>query len=187
MSDRETKILDAAIQVLGTRGTRHLTHRAVDEQAGLPLGSTSNRFRTRETLLARVLRRILEQEIATWRRVAVPVGADGFAQAVGHLVRDLSGDGRVLTLARYAIFVEAATQPSLQRQIAEAQQRLTDWAAPLIAALGSTDPVRHLRLLLSLVDGMLTSQLASPDPEFDPETAITTMLRGMLPTLSSRH
>jgi DNA-binding transcriptional regulator YbjK len=183
MSDRETQILDAAIQVLGTRGTRHLTHRAVDDQAGLPLGSTSNRFRTRESLLAGVLKRILEREIATWNRLAgapVPVDPDRFAHAVGHLVRDLSSDGRVLTLARYAIFVEAATQPALQRQIAEAQEQLTAWAVPLIAALGSADPAKHLRLLLSLIDGLLANQLASPDPQFDPDTAIATMLRGML-------
>jgi DNA-binding transcriptional regulator YbjK len=183
MSDRETRILDAAIQVLGTRGTRHLTHRAVDEQAGLPLGSTSNRFRTRDSLLAGVLTRILEQEIAAWSGLAgaaVPVEPDRFAQAVGRLVRDLSDGNRVLTLARYAIFVEAATQPALQRQIAEAQHRLTTWAVPLIAALGSTDPARHLRLLLSLIDGMLSNQLASPDPAFDPDTGIATMLLGML-------
>jgi DNA-binding transcriptional regulator YbjK len=184
MSERETRILDAAIQVLGTRGTRHLTHRAVDDQAGLPLGSTSNRFRTRESLLTGVLHRILEQEMATWSRLAGtvdPVDPRGFAQAAGRLVQNLSGDGRVLTLARYAIFIEAATQPPLQRQIAQAQQRLISWAVPLIAALGSAEPANHLRLLLSLIDGLLTNQLASPDPDFDPGTAIATMLRGMLP------
>ncbi|MEJ3744591.1 TetR family transcriptional regulator [Actinomycetes bacterium KLBMP 9797] len=183
MVPRETQILDAAIEVLGTRGTRHLTHRAVDAEAGLPLGSTSNRFRTREALLAGVLGRVLEREIETWGRlagVALPLAPDGFATAVAALVRELAGSGRVLTLARYAIFVEAATQPALQRQIAEALERLTAWATPIVAALGSTDPARHLRMLLSLIDGMLANQLANPDPAFDPHAAISALLRGIL-------
>src|SRR5262245_42599709 len=51
MKSRELVLLDAAIEVLAERGTRGLTHRAVDARAGLPLGSTSNRFRTRNALL----------------------------------------------------------------------------------------------------------------------------------------
>ncbi|PXY24627.1 TetR/AcrR family transcriptional regulator [Prauserella muralis] len=182
MSDRETQLLDAAIDVLGTRGTRHLTHRAVDARAGLPLGSTSNRFRTRESLLAGVLGRILDREIAAWTTLGTvdPADRDGFTRSAGRLVRELSTGGRVLTLARHAIMVEAAAHPPLQRQIADAQRRLIAWAAPLVAALGSADPERHLRLLLALIDGLLTNQLAHPDPEFDPETAIATLLRGML-------
>ena len=33
---RQAEILDAAIETLGTRGMRGLTHRAVDQVAGLP-------------------------------------------------------------------------------------------------------------------------------------------------------
>jgi DNA-binding transcriptional regulator YbjK len=181
LAPREAQILDAAIQVLGTRGTRHLTHRAVDKAAALPLGSASNRFRTREALLSAVLGRVLELEMSTWDQLASkPLDPDEFAHTVGQLARNLSDTGKILTLARYAIFVEAATQPALQQQIADAQQQLTAWAAPLIAALGSADPAKHLRMLLSLIDGMIANQLANPAPDFDPGTAIAVMLRGIL-------
>ncbi|WP_052466049.1 TetR family transcriptional regulator [Mobilicoccus massiliensis] len=49
-------------------GVHALTHRAVDEAAGLPQGSTSNRFRTRQALITAVAEEIarlrLERGIA---------------------------------------------------------------------------------------------------------------------------
>lgn len=48
---RRIEIADAALAVLAAEGSRGLTHRAVDEAAGLPSGSTSNHFRTRSALL----------------------------------------------------------------------------------------------------------------------------------------
>lgn len=191
-------MLDAAIQVLGTRGMRQLTHRAVDEQAGVPPGSTSNHFRTREALLSGVLDRILEQEIAGWNRVAetmapdetvprdktvlrdktVPLDEDRFVAVLGSLVDHLSSRDRVLTLARLAVFAEAATNPALQRRIGEAQRRLLTWAAPLAAGLGLREP-RQLKALLALIDGLLVNQFANPDPEFDAVPAISALLSGL--------
>ena len=51
---------DAAIAVLADHGGRGLTHRAVDQAAGLPPGTTSNYARTREALLTLALTRIAE-------------------------------------------------------------------------------------------------------------------------------
>ena len=51
---------DAAIAVLADHGGRGLTHRAVDQAAGLPPGTTSNYARPREALLTLALTRIAE-------------------------------------------------------------------------------------------------------------------------------
>ena len=47
----KVRVLEAAVELLGTEGLRALTHARVDAQAGLPKGSTSNYFRTRAQLL----------------------------------------------------------------------------------------------------------------------------------------
>ncbi|GIJ76439.1 hypothetical protein SAMN05443287_10245 [Micromonospora phaseoli] len=183
MDARQQQLLDAAITVLGTRGARHLTHRAVDDQAGLPTGSTSNRYRTREALLAGVLTRILQLETAGWNHFAgtlAPIAPDSFATQLGTLVHHLATTGRALTLARLAIFAEAAHQPALQQQIARGRHDLAAWATPLLAALGADHPATALRLLLALVDGLLNNQLASPDPAFDPTAAVTALLPAIL-------
>ncbi len=188
MTDRETRLLDAAIDVLGTRGMRQLTHRAVDTTAGLPLGSTSNRFRTRASLLAGVLQRILERETAMWTRLAIEIRiptVEAVGGAIGRLLEELSDDGRVLSQARRTVFVEAANQPTLRREIARAQQEIGAWMGPLLTELGSADPVRDVHHLLALMDGLVGNQLASPSPDFDPSTAVTAMLRGL--TTSHAH
>ena len=44
--------VDEAVDLLGEQGVRAVTHRAVDAAAGLPVGATSNLFRTREALFS---------------------------------------------------------------------------------------------------------------------------------------
>ncbi|WP_150958242.1 TetR/AcrR family transcriptional regulator [Microbacterium testaceum] len=64
MTDRATHVLAAAVRVLASQGARGLTHRAVDAAAALPLGSTSNLFRTRRDLVAAVVDAMLESDRA---------------------------------------------------------------------------------------------------------------------------
>ncbi|MFC7648743.1 TetR/AcrR family transcriptional regulator [Streptosporangium lutulentum] len=59
---RAELIAETAVTLLAERGMRGLTHRAVDEAAGLPPGSTSNLARTRSALLELTLARLTEVE-----------------------------------------------------------------------------------------------------------------------------
>lgn len=64
-SPRAARIVNnAAIAILAGRGMRGLTHRAVDEAAGLPSGTTSNYAPTRAALIELSLARMTELEIA---------------------------------------------------------------------------------------------------------------------------
>ena len=65
---RARQVADAAIAVLADHGARGLTHRAVDQAAGLPPGTTSNYARTREALLTLTLTRIAELDARGGRR-----------------------------------------------------------------------------------------------------------------------
>ena len=176
---RQDLVLDAAIRVLGTGGSRALTHRAADTEAGLPLGSTSNLFRTREALLSGVLGQILKHETQAWAALGAGLTPQNFAEVVGGFVTSLAGRRRDLTLARKAIFLEATFSPGLRHQIAEGQRRLAEWAAPLVAGLGSSRPEADLRLILAFIDGLLSAQLANPVRDFDPAAALTVLMRGL--------
>lgn len=182
MSDRETLLLDAAIQVLAEGGIRRLTHRAVDAQAGLPLGSTSNRFRTRDALLGGVLQRLLERETALWTRLSLDTSThsiDEFAGRLGSVVESLGDTERALTVARHAVFAEAMQQPALRTALDTARRQLTEALSPLLIELGSRNP-GDLRRLLALVDGLLLSQLIDPAPDLAPGTAIAALLHGLI-------
>ena len=49
--ERRKRILDTAVDILADTGIGGVTHRQVDDRAGLPAGTTSNYFRTRLALL----------------------------------------------------------------------------------------------------------------------------------------
>src|SRR6185295_7041646 len=65
--ERRAQLLDTAIDILADTGVGGLTHRLVDERAGLPSGTTSNYFRTRLALLEAATAHVAEQH---WQRVA---------------------------------------------------------------------------------------------------------------------
>jgi DNA-binding transcriptional regulator YbjK len=185
MPTRREEILDAAVTVLGTEGARHLTHRAVDAAGGLPAGSTSNLFRTRDALLAGIVEHFAARERAAWEAVAQqvqPDTADDLAVALATLVRQAtSGPDRVLTLARYGLFVEAGLRPELQDCLAASAAGIRAWGATWLRRIGSADPDRACRVLLDHLDGVMLHQVAFPDPEFDPLPALRTLLRALAP------
>src|ERR1700722_9492734 len=61
---RRRTLADAVIEVLGTAGIHKLSHRAVDERAGLPAGTAANYFPRRDDLLAAAAERVAELHVA---------------------------------------------------------------------------------------------------------------------------
>ncbi|MGW3073143.1 MULTISPECIES: TetR/AcrR family transcriptional regulator [unclassified Kitasatospora] len=178
---RPTLIADAAITLIAERGLRGLTHRAVDEEAGLPSGSTSNLARTRAALLELALTRIVERETeehpvltaepsaaasptpACARDLLVRVGADLLHQALT--------TGRRLTLARLELALEATRRPELRAVYDRLGGRFADIAAALLARSGSAAPTADARRLIRWCDGVLFNATAGsghwhvPSPE----------------------
>ena len=59
--ERRQALIDAAIEVLAREGARGLTFRAVDAEAGVPTGTASNYFASRDDLFTQVGGRIYER------------------------------------------------------------------------------------------------------------------------------
>ncbi len=57
-TNREDLLADTGLAILAEHGLRGVTHRAIDRAAGLPEGSCSNHFRTRDQLIAALGKRI---------------------------------------------------------------------------------------------------------------------------------
>ncbi|ASR39010.1 hypothetical protein BAY61_05950 [Prauserella marina] len=185
MKGKQDQVLDAAIRVLGTKGTRALTHRAVDAEAGVPAGSTSNYFRTREALLSGLLGRLSELETASWREFAEALDAEAmadtgrFAEAVGGLAGELAGPARTFTLARHAVFLEAAVNERLRQQIVLRRAELESQGTRWLRALGSSRPSADFWAIMALLDGLLLHETTAPGAAFAPSPAIGALLRGL--------
>lgn len=167
MVTRREQLLDAAIEVVGTRGLRALTHRAVEAQAGLPAGSTSNLFRRRTDLVAGVLERLLERETAAWEGIVDDAPRDGAdrVEAVADLLAErvlvLTAPMRALTVTRFALYHEAALDPSLRELIAHARTRVEHGMADWLARLGVRIEPPAIAVLLSTMNGMLVERVST--------------------------
>jgi AcrR family transcriptional regulator len=179
MAGRREELLDAAITVLGERGIHSLTHRAVDTAAGLPAGSASNHFRTRDALLDAVVERFAARDRAVWEDIAVrlcPTTPQELARALPPAARPATGPHRAVSLARYAILVEAGIHPPLRAQLTATGARVNAWFMNWLRIAGSTDPERDAPIIMNHWTGLILHQLANPDPAFNPSEQITAIV-----------
>jgi TetR/AcrR family transcriptional regulator, regulator of biofilm formation and stress response len=171
---RRQLLLETTLSVIETEGVAAVTHRRVAELAGVPLGSTTYWFASRQEMLTEALAHFARLDIETVRRRFAPAGrrpsrrklVDEF---VAYLMPQF-GANRSHTAAQYALLQEAAREPALEpavRAWTEAwQAALTD----LFAALGAGRPGLEARMFLAMMDGLSLVQLAAPDEKFEHET-----------------
>jgi DNA-binding transcriptional regulator YbjK len=156
-------VADAALALLAERGMRGLTHRAVDEAAGLPQGSTSNLARTRQALLELAVRRLAEREARVLALHEMPdprAGLDVLVDALALATHRALTRNRELTLARYELALEATRRPELRAYFDATGARFREQLGTLVTAMGSADPARHVLSLVAWADGLMFSCVA---------------------------
>lgn len=155
--DRRGQLADAAITLIARDGLRALTHRAVDDELGLPAGSTSYYARTRQALIDLVV-----QELASRTTLALSSlprfrpTPEGVATAVAAVSDALLADPRNQR-ARVALLLDPAVagaggnlggsslvRPVIQSDVEQA-----------LAAMGVDQPAERAVEALTLIDGLL--------------------------------
>lgn len=165
--ERRNQILDAAIDILCDDGVGGLTHRQVDSRAGVPAGTTSNYFRTRQALLEATAARTVDLH---WQRVEVlqsalgPMSRDALKAL---MIRMLNPDEqfRRWTLARFELFMESTRRPELQPMMRELQAAAVKSATLIFEAAGFTPAPERMDELSRLLNGLVFSNLTlAPEP-----------------------
>jgi DNA-binding transcriptional regulator YbjK len=166
--DRPQAVADAALAVLESDGGRGLTHRAVDRAAGLPEGSTSNYFPTREALLTAALDRVVELEQPAVRAMEALVPGGPYAPReaaellADHIQTWLGPDMAPLTIARHELLLEARRRPQFQRALDRVHRRYRELAEELLPVAGCRDPRAHAAPLLAILDGIIVQGVLQP-------------------------
>jgi DNA-binding transcriptional regulator YbjK len=190
---------DTAVRLLVERGMRGLTHRAVDEVAGLPAGSTSYYARTRAALLEVALARMAALEAGEFAgamagpapgagsdlAALLPHGPDAVVELLAGIVDDAVREGRDQKIARYELALEATRRPELRAAYDDAGRVFRDAAVGIMAALGSRDPARHGRFLVMWCEGLMFDSIAgagwsAPPSRADIAAGLRELLDGML-------
>jgi DNA-binding transcriptional regulator YbjK len=165
--ERRTQLLDAAIDILADTGVGGLTHRLVDERAGLPSGTTSNYFRTRLALLEATTNHVAEQH---WQRVALlqavvgqSVDADTVKALMARMISDLGptgdADARRGNIARMELFLEGTRRPELAPALGQIQAAALKSARLILEAAGFAPTDEQMGELARLLNGIAFSNI----------------------------
>jgi len=171
MATTRDRALDAALALVGEQGMRALTHARVDERAGLPKGSTSNWFRTREALIAGVVAWLAESERAELAITEAPpiATADQFVDALSAMIALQTGPLASRTRARYALFLEGARDAELLAPLLEQRRLFVQWTTDHLARIGARAPQEAVRALMAAGEGLVLHRVTvDPDAEIRP-------------------
>ncbi|MET0287001.1 MAG: TetR family transcriptional regulator [Polyangiales bacterium] len=158
--DRRQRIAEAAIAVIARDGGRGLSHRAVDAELALPVGSVSYYFRTRKALLDAAVARLVERDeqdvrelMASLRKPVVP------ASLVRELVKRWSQkEHRTWLCARFELLLEAGREGPDHPLIA-ARRKFMAGTQQMFEGLGAKAPAVSARRLIASVEGLLLDEL----------------------------
>jgi DNA-binding transcriptional regulator YbjK len=164
---RRAQIADTAIELLVESGVHGVTHRAVDARAGLPAGTASNYFRSREALLVAVTRRVAELHQADMADAAVarlPRGTDRdrtIALIAGSLLHAATVQ-RDRYLAIFELRLESLRRPALAEALEDLMNSMAAFTTAHHAQLGLSIPPEAVPALMILYGGALFTLVTAP-------------------------
>jgi DNA-binding transcriptional regulator YbjK len=172
LSPRRRQLLDAALHVIADEGLKGLTHRAVDRRAGLPEGSCSAYWRTRQALQAALAAYVADSLLADVDELAARVQAAGpdeaatMGAAVDLFLRWL--DQRELLVARLELTMAASRDEELTALLVDHRARLVTIVDDIMCAAGKERGGLSAEALVASYDGVLLAALLRPPSDRRP-------------------
>jgi AcrR family transcriptional regulator len=182
---RRAALADAGIAVLAREGSRGLTHRAIDDEAHVPTGTTSNYFRSRQALVAGLFQRIGERLAPTpedlAQRASQTPSPALFADYLRDIVRRLVAE-REVTLALFELRLEAARRPELAAALQEWQRAGFEGDVAFNEAAGLPGGRAEIALFHYAIEGLVFDRLTSSiDPATPTDDVVDALVAGLLP------
>jgi DNA-binding transcriptional regulator YbjK len=168
---RRRALTDAAIDLLAASGVHGVSHRAVDQAAGLPPGTASNYFPSREALLVAAAHRVVElhhtdtDELTAHDNSAEtrPAGlADTMVDLLTASLLTAATTLRTRYQAIYELQLEAVRRPALASALAGLADSSTRFTAADHAKRGLPIPAEAIPALVTLYGGTLFTLITTP-------------------------
>ncbi|ASR36249.1 hypothetical protein BAY61_15945 [Prauserella marina] len=179
-SQRRDLLADASIGVLAAQGSHGLTHRAVDAAAGVPAGTTSRYFRTRQALITGIVERFmtrLDERVAA--QVVRPLEPADLEQALVTVLTSMVTDLSDEPLALFELHLVGTRDVAVRRVLAGALARrraliVEQCVAAGIAISDEDAEVLEMGVLGIVFTGLTTGSLV------DTGSATRVLVRGVL-------
>jgi DNA-binding transcriptional regulator YbjK len=169
---RREELLQATLRLIGARGADAVTHRAVAEEAGVPVSATTYYFASKEELLEQALLLAAREETERLERLVLELApqslsVEEWAAAVAHL---LAGDVAAEPARHVALFergLEATRREPLRAELQRWQDAHLRLAEMGCRAIGSDDPGLDARVVVATLTGLMLQQLAGGREDFE--------------------
>ncbi|TDQ47252.1 TetR/AcrR family transcriptional regulator [Actinorugispora endophytica] len=163
---RRAALLDGAIEVLAREGARGLTQRAVDKEAAVPVGTTSNYFRNRDDLLVQAGVRVYERLRPGEDAITGMFDQARDAASYGAMLRESVGRATAFPSGHLALLelrLEATRRPGLRALLTERVRADIDENVARHEAAGLPGGATAVRLMYLAMNWLVVEQLTLPD------------------------
>ncbi|MEV7976955.1 TetR family transcriptional regulator [Streptomyces sp. NPDC086519] len=175
-------LLKAAVRVVGARGLRHLTYRAVAEEAGVTHGLVVHHFGSRDALIEESLAYAVRLSLSSSLLEPGTGEPEDFVAGLTDMVED-DADGQAY---QYELLLEARRRPELLPQVRALYDEYFGASQRELARIlpGDAGPAFN-RLVFAALDGLVLHQLTGIGDRAETEAALAE-LRALLRTLGER-
>ncbi|MGW5431416.1 TetR/AcrR family transcriptional regulator [Streptomyces sp. NPDC004059] len=175
-------LLRAAVRVVGRRGLRHLTYRAVAEEAGVTHGLVVHHFGSRDALIEESLAYAIRTSLSSSLLEPGTGRPDDFVAGLTDMVEE-DADGQAY---QYELLLEARRRPELLPQVKGLyEQYFGASRRELDRILPQGVSAAFNRLVFAALDGLVLHQLTGIADRAETEAGLAE-LRGLLRGLGER-
>jgi DNA-binding transcriptional regulator YbjK len=163
--ERRAALVDAAVEVLAREGARGLTFRAVDAEAAVPVGTSSNYFTDRDDLLNQIDTRIHQRLAPDPSVLAELLTGPKDRSLVLEFMRDLltrATRDRTGYLALFELRLEATRRPALRASYTESVRGDLEQGMEFHRSAGLPGGDETVTVLYLAVLGLLLEHLTLP-------------------------
>jgi DNA-binding transcriptional regulator YbjK len=162
---RRHALLEAAVRVIGRGGIAAVDHRAVAAEAGVPLGSTTYYFESKDDMVAQALRHVADREAERLELAARSGLLDGdgaiLVERLADLVLDTWASDRVVLLAQFELYLESGRREDLRSAAEGWDEAYRGLLTKVLRRLDAPDPTSRAQLLCPAIDGLLLQHVAT--------------------------
>ncbi len=154
-------LLAAAVHVVATRGLRHLTYRAVAQEAGVAHGLVAHHFGTRDALLEAALEYSLDNSVASISTRPGSGDVDALFAGLDQLLEDFSDD----QVFGFELILESRRRPELRPHVERMYGAYRAALRQELECAGIDCDASLVHLVFAAVDGMVFQELTLGHPE----------------------
>lgn len=171
---RREEILRATVNLIGARGADAVTHRAVAEEAGVPLSATTYYFGSKEDLLEQTFVLAAREETERLERLVLELAPQSLSAAewAAAVAAQIAADIRDEPAKHVALFelgLEATRTEVLRVELERWQKAHLRLAEMGCRAVGSDEPALDAQIVVATLIGLMLQQLAGAREDFEEE------------------